>query len=176
MSDLQVNAQRLTAIEYLVHCMQDLGKTKLQKLLYFAQHSSNLPLGYDFQMYHYGPFTFALEDDLGILRRDGRIDVEPDAQGFGFHIRPTAASRPDPLSAPLPSSWRIALDNLRAQFGDLSIQELELRATIHFVAMLTESSSDERIRDVVHALKPKFSLQHISSAIREMRLGRLLAN
>jgi len=51
-----------------------LGKTQVQKLVYFAQQSG-MPLQYKYEIYHYGPYSFELSHELGSLDSLGVINV-----------------------------------------------------------------------------------------------------
>jgi uncharacterized protein YwgA len=58
---------RVAAIVALVQNAQArLGKTQVQKLVYFAQ-DCGIPLEYKYEIYHYGPYSFELSHDLGSL-------------------------------------------------------------------------------------------------------------
>ena len=46
----------------------------LQKGLYFLQEMRRVPLGYDFVVYRYGPFSFELKDELEQLRGEGILE------------------------------------------------------------------------------------------------------
>ena len=43
------------------------GKTALQKLFYILQEVYRVPLGYDYTLYNYGPYSEELADDLVFL-------------------------------------------------------------------------------------------------------------
>ncbi|MDI3312583.1 MAG: hypothetical protein QJR05_14315 [Thermoanaerobacterium sp.] len=44
-----------------------LGRTALVKLIYILQEKFNVPIGYDFSLYTYGPFAKEILDDLDYL-------------------------------------------------------------------------------------------------------------
>jgi uncharacterized protein YwgA len=60
----------------------NLGKTKLQKLVYLLRELKGVRVGYDFRFYNYGPYSDSLSGDLGYLQ-------SLDAQSilFGHRIR-----------------------------------------------------------------------------------------
>ena len=62
-----------------------LGKIQVQKLVYFAQ-DCGVPLGYKYEIYHYGPYSFELSHDLDSLDSLGVLNVDSDPNGFGFNI------------------------------------------------------------------------------------------
>ncbi len=81
------NDFRVAAMVALVGNAQTrrLGKTQLQKLVYFLQ-KSGVPLGYEYEIYHYGPYSFELSDDMDSLDSLGVLNVESDPNGYGFDI------------------------------------------------------------------------------------------
>src|SRR5437868_15143797 len=62
-----------------------LGKTQVQKLLYFAQ-KAGVPLEYKYEIYHYGPYSFELSHDLSSLDGLGVLNIQNDPSGYGFDI------------------------------------------------------------------------------------------
>src|ERR1700688_2767231 len=72
-------------VELVQNTHARLGKTQVQKLVYFAQQSG-VPLGYKYEIYHYGPYSFELSHDLGSLDSLGVLNVDSDPAGFGFDI------------------------------------------------------------------------------------------
>src|SRR5437588_9583011 len=89
MEDDVALAMRVNAIVSLVQGIQkksdQLGKTQLQKLVYFLQETG-VPLGYKFEIYHYGPYSFELADEVGSLDSLGVLSLVADPSGYGFHI------------------------------------------------------------------------------------------
>ena len=136
---------RDTAVYYLISTLNDVGKTKIQKLLYFAQEGYGLQTNFDIQMYHYGPYSFEIDDQLSRLRFRKLIEIEHDPYGYGFHVRPRLVD--DAIKATLvpdPDEQR-AIDEAIRRFGHMDAKELELRATIHFVASIAEAASDKEV-------------------------------
>ena len=56
-------------------------KTKLQKLMFLAKTEEKAPLTYKFEKYHYGPFSFDLNDDLNALKQINLITESIDMLG-----------------------------------------------------------------------------------------------
>ena len=72
------------------HC--GIGKTKIQKITYFLQESVGVPLGYPFRMHYYGPYSDELDGVLSLTSSLGYIDINPDPNGFGYHVTPVEGS------------------------------------------------------------------------------------
>ena len=168
----EVQALRNATINHILRSMKEVGKTKLQKLVYFFQESAGGHLGYFYRMYHYGPYSFDLDDDLSRLRLRGVVNTDPDPSGYGFRIQLV-----DPGEDPkfdLPQDYKEKLDRIIELLGNLDAQQLSLRATVHFVdSMLDSGSADDVVRHV-QRLKPQFSPTTIKAAYDELREAGLL--
>lgn len=164
--------RRLAVMHALIRELGDCGKIQAQKLSYFLQESEGVPLDYRFRMYHYGPYSDEVNNTLQLLRAMGFVEITPDPQGYGYHIRPTG-SEAEPLSVEAQGyreKIRSIVDRLRA----LDSGSLELYATLHFVRKtLGESSVNDVIR-VTSSLKPKFTHQFITSSYESLIGSRLI--
>jgi uncharacterized protein YwgA len=123
-------------------------------------------------MHHYGPYAEALETDTTRLRFTGYIDVQPDAQGYGFHITPTDAPREEWSHVLQP--YKESIGHIIGTFGHRSVPELELAATIHYMKKLRPSLPEDELIRMVKALKPKFDESYVSDVHAEMELLGLL--
>ena len=52
------------------------GKTKFQKMMFLAETEETAITTYNFEKYHYGPFSFDLSDDLDALSKTNFIQEE----------------------------------------------------------------------------------------------------
>src|SRR5215469_8819370 len=89
-----------------------LGKIQLQKLVYFAQNNG-LPLKYTFQIYHYGPYSFELSNDLGSLDALEIVNIQNDPNGYGFQVSTGKFAE----KFVLPVKYQKKLDRVIDQFG-----------------------------------------------------------
>jgi len=73
-------------IKEMKKCEYKIGRTALVKLIYLLQEKLNVPVGYDFSLYTYGPFAKEILDDLDYLSyldavkmevATGRYDILP---------------------------------------------------------------------------------------------------
>src|SRR5690349_16049719 len=53
------------------------GETHVQKNAYFLEELLDVPFGYEFILYKHGPFSFDLRDELGGMRADTMLGLEP---------------------------------------------------------------------------------------------------
>ena len=151
---------RLAVVHKVVADLRDVGKTKIQKIVYFIQAVKSVPVGYSFKMHHYGPFAEDVETDTARLRLGGHVEVHPDHLGYGFHITP------GPLQAEeewlrIVEPYEGALREVLHEFGESSTSELELLATIHYVHKLSKQPTKNDVLFKVKSLKPKFDLVYV---------------
>lgn len=171
--------ERYALISTLAESFRDrgrvLGKTALQKLVYFLQEGKDVPIGYDFVLYNYGPFCVELANDLDFTETLGGVTVHTNVSFPGGYC-----IYPGPRSEEIKSRGRrfwLPYEHLLFQvledFGALSAKDLELRATILYARRFTEGHGqpfdDESILEHVVRVKPQFAVGEIAAAIEEMR-------
>lgn len=144
------------------------GSTHVQKCAFFLQHLYGLDMGYSFVIYHYGPYSFDLEEELALGRWQGWVTVEPDPSGYGVHYQP-GTNHPEGGSG-LSDAHRRVVDAVVDRLGGLRVRQLELLATTYYL----QKGLDGRIRDEeklvadVLALKPHFDQEDVQKAIQEL--------
>ncbi len=157
------NDLRIPAIvALLANSRAKLGKIQLQKLVYFAQNNG-LPLKYVFEIYHYGPYSFELSNDLGSLDALEIVNVQSDPNGYGFQI--STGKFADKFT--LPPRYQKKIEKVIDQFGADNTARLEVKATIHFVSSVVSGKSE--IIQKVHALKPRFTKEFIQRSYSELK-------
>jgi uncharacterized protein YwgA len=145
---------RFAIIRYLVDQLEDVGKTKIQKIVYFLQNVSSVPLDYVYTMYYFGPYSEELNDDLLDMKLQDYLHIEPAPDGYGYHVRPgkeNLASMEDKTEP-----YTELLDDCLGRFGGFASLQLELLATLYFVAHSEDRLTREEIVTKVKMLKPKF--------------------
>jgi len=145
------------------------GRKVLQKLIYFLQEAEREPLGFDYRMYYYGPYSATLDARLQTLSAVGLLSAPPDSEGiatFSPTSESTALIQPDPAVDQ-------KIDRLLSNVGGILPNDVELLATVHFLAKESAKRGpfDEgKIARQVRAWKgEKFSRAEIDSAISRLR-------
>jgi uncharacterized protein len=154
---------RVAAIVALVqNAPARLGKTQIQKLVYFAQ-DCGIPLKYKYELYHYGPYSFELSHDLGSLDSLDVLAVRSSSSGYGFDI--SVGKFADKFK--LETKYKKKIEKVIGEFGLNTPAQLEVKATIHFVRSVVENKSE--VIERVGALKPRFTEDFIKSCYSDMK-------
>jgi len=145
------------------------GSTHIQKSAFFLQDLVKVPLDYDFVIYHYGPFSFELRDDIDDMRAINILNRHSNPAGYGVHysLGPTAKVLLDACKKRVEKFER-NIDFIVEKFGSLSASELELLATLRYVSKIIKDLPEEKIFAIICKLKPHFSLEEIEAGWRKL--------
>ena len=145
-----------------------LGRTSIMKLCYFLQELRDVPLGYNFTLYYYGPFDSDVLSNLGSAEALQSITSETvyHLGGYGYQIKKGEGG--DAVVAIAKDFIHKHQDSLTwvlSEFGSHNPSDLELESTIVFVdrefsrkpESITLPDLAKRVRDV----KPRFSEEDI---------------
>ena len=161
----------------LVHRLDSQGirvtMTSLQKLPYFLQQVLGVPLGLRFVMHYYGPYSSDLAHSIDAMAATGTISIVRDPDGFGYWVHTTRREDSAEILADTEEArakYEVQLDSLVSTMGRLSLDDLELLSTSHFVRKLLrqrgQPDDDDRVTAEVVGLKPKFGKERISEAVK----------
>lgn len=169
---------RSEIIQYLVDKSHGLGKVQLQKTIYFLQEVFRVPMGYDYVMHYYGPYSFDLDNTLSEMQGKGILSIDYVLYPAGYVGYDISLGKNAEGILKLPNEYRDKADQVVNIFRAMDAQTVELWATIHFVrSILYEKERDsnkETVAKEVKKLKPKFSEQDIEQAYEEMQNKNLL--
>ena len=166
--------RRLAIMAALVSAAPDqtLGRTALMKLLFLLTTISDVPLGYHFRMYTYGPFDSEVLSDVDYAARLDAlsVDMERYTNGYAYLIRPGEAIdgimyRDKPFVEKHRSEIQWIIDN----FASSSAGRLEMLSTIIYVNHKLEVSSNDDLTRAVKEMKPRFSEEAIQANVDELR-------
>lgn len=142
-----------------------LGKTALVKLLYLIQEVCGFEVGYDFSFYTHGPFTNAIIEDLEELEEAKSVEVKYNKKAYegygGFEIK----AKTEHLEVDADTLAKIR--EIVERFGSMSARDLELRTTLHYIRH-NGGLQGEALYEAVHAVKPKYSLEEIRIAAKQI--------
>lgn len=152
------------------------GRTALMKLAYFAQELENVPLGYNFKLYSYGPFDSSVLNDLDIAKNMGAVDVGVvhHSLGYGYQVSAKDGWHPDSGI----EQYSSQINQIVQRFGHLKPSELELLSTLIYV---DRNSLEKKVKLTLDQLventgqiKPHFTRDVIKSKAQGLQSEGLL--
>ena len=171
---------RLPAIlvERLQGVSPQFGKTVFMKMVYLLQEVYNVPLGYRFTLYNYGPYVSDVLSDLDRSKQRGWVNVNYLENELGFEITAGPSSVNVPDAFVVFDEYEEEIKSLVETFGKFRAKELELRTTIICLRKMLGSGNDkvfEQIIEAVHQLKPHFAKPEIERAVQELVAKQLIS-
>ena len=137
-----------------------LGKTAVMKLLHLLQDGLNVPLGYRFTLYNYGPYDSNVMSDIDFAESLHRVAVDYQGPDQGYRI--TAGNMRGALSKNVEEKLR----KLMTDFGAMNARELELRSTLLF---LSRDFVGDLLIGRLRELKPKYSEYEVQGAVKDLK-------
>ena len=180
MSKEELLARRVAFIERVVRNSGDIGKTKIQKILYFLQESMGVPLKYRFRIHYFGPYSDEIDNALSFTKSLGRIDIQPDSGGFGYHVTPAVTDTYEPWQEydisgdPEIEILEEDIDKMIDILDQVDTPQIELYATIHFIGGPKSNRSKKQTVETVKRIKPKFTAHRIENAYQRLRQAHLI--
>jgi uncharacterized protein YwgA len=162
--------QREALITHLVDKFRErgswTGETRLQKATYFLQQLLDVPVGFRYTFYKYGPFSFDLRDELGSMRADGLLELEPRPDPYGPTFSATERSKSFVENfAKTIRRYSRHIDFVTDQLGDRSASELELLSTALYVIQELGDAGRDRMPLRIRELKPHVSVDDAQDAL-----------
>lgn len=166
----KVKRRRGIILDLVRKCSSMWGSTRkvqVQKFIYFLQEVMGIKLGYRYEMYHYGPFCFELNDDLETMDVMGVINIEDNPSGYGFNISTGAyAGEPDAEDADFLRQHERAIEDI-VEWGEMKAEKLEIISTVHFVDSILKRKKNlddkKTVIEEVERLKPHFDSDYIGN-------------
>jgi len=169
MNRLRRYAVLLLVIEKLRECGSWCGETHIQKTVYFLEKLFSNILDYQFILYKYGPFSFDLRDDLGIMESIDAIRVVPQPPYGSQIVLGDLAKKIKELFPQTLSRTREPVEFVASKLSPKNVAELEILATSLYVEdKLHHVSELEKAREICR-LKPHVSFKDALEGIREVR-------
>lgn len=145
------------------------GETHIQKSTFFLQELLGVDAGFEFILYHHGPFCFELRDELACMQADGLLELTVRYPGYGPSYYPTQFSHTFLTRFPKTAGrYYPHVEFVANELGSKGVSDLEKLATSLF---LTNREGvldpEERARRLVE-LKPHISLPDARAAAAEV--------
>ncbi|MEK6239252.1 MAG: hypothetical protein N2C14_31425 [Planctomycetales bacterium] len=166
--------QRAVVITILVESLESHGSwcggTHIQKAVYFLQELVGVPLGYEFTLYRYGPYSFDLNDELSAIRGDEFLEFFVRDPDYAPSYRTGKVS--SQLKERFPKTIRRRkqhIDFVAEALGNRGIGGLERLATALFVTLEDPSLGDEEAAAKLNKYKPHVDLASARAAVKEVK-------
>lgn len=177
----EMQNDRLATLGVLAQKAPELGRTACMKLCYFLQTLRDVPLGYRFTLYSYGPFDSSVLSDLSTAESLGGIQsrVVQFPCGYRHEIEPTGRTRSlIALAADFVEQYSEDIEWVVSTFASFRSADLELLSTIVYVDRESEEAEEvltiSGIIQKVHELKPNFKETYIAEKVSHLlKLGLL---
>jgi hypothetical protein len=154
------------------------GRTALQKVMYFLE-ALGVPMRYQFDLYHYGPFCDEVSHDVEWLLADGVLVDRSTAPGR------YSAYAPGPALAELVDKYQVELGPLREKVRSVLLpllplrpEHLELVATLDYAYRELWASGKAPAKEAVlarfRAFKgDRFAAEEVARAYEKLAEARL---
>lgn len=163
------------------HPTLQLGRTKLQKLCYFAGELG-VPYDLQYQMYFYGPYSAQLEEIVRDFQVDGLVhdsSQDPERQSK-YKITDTGKEYLVGETARV-KKWMPILESVAKNLGAFKPEELELLATVKFTFDRQKSLSPKKssmrkevVKEVLQLKGEKFDKADVEGAYDNLVSAGLL--
>ncbi len=156
-----------------------LGRTALQKLSYFSKELG-VPIPCSFEIYTYGPYSDAITFEVDSLQADEVLmDQSKDSKYSNYKLGPRASDFFRTMDGDV-EAWTPMIDTVVSVFGGFSPQDLELIATLQFVAQRqrtiarTAPSRDSVVNEFRQIKKDKFPTDKINGWYDALKNTKLI--
>ena len=143
------------------------GETHVQKVAFFAQELTEIPMNFDFILYKHGPFSFGLRDEITSLRADGLVKLKTQWL-YGPQLLPTERSHyVQSLYPKTLKKYEKNIEFVTQWLGDKDVGDLERIGTAFYIIKFENKkvSVDERATRLTD-LKPHISREDAINAIK----------
>lgn len=143
------------------------GETHIQKAMYFLRELFPEVIDYPFTLYKYGPFSFELRDDIGIMVAEGFLQALP-MYPYGPKIIPGKLSQKiKELFPKTLNKYDKKIEFVAEKLKNKTVLDLEAIATALFVIKNYPQLNLEKQADRLNYLKPHISFDQALSEIEK---------
>jgi uncharacterized protein YwgA len=152
----------------LRECGSWCGETHIQKSVYLMQELFDTGLKYNFILYHHGPYSFDLTNELTALRADGFLEIEPQEPPFGPKLKvSTRATSLHKFFKKTLGRYEKFIEFIASKLCGKGVKDLEKIATALYVDKQLPNEKNKRI-DLFLKLKPHITKDQAKDALSEI--------
>lgn len=150
------------------------GETHLQKAAYLLQDVAGVPLGFDFVLYKYGPFSFDLRETLDEMKAERLLELEVQRYPYGPRLAASpATSRLLEAMGEQVMRFSVQIDWVADAVRDRGVNALEALSTATLLRRRHPEASDDDLVRRLQRVKPHIPDDEAKEAVAEA--GRLLS-
>jgi len=169
-------SKRMSLISEIVNQKPSLGKTAMMKFIFILQQVYKVPIGYDYEIYTYGPYSSNVMEDIQLATDFDAISMKtvvfPTGHS-GYALKPT--DNTDDIikkEQDYINLYSASISNVISIFGNKTAKELELSSTIIYVySNYSNNKWDNSITEIsksVKEIKPHFDIDLIKEEYRNL--------
>jgi len=167
MGELREAAIIATIIDRVSSADQFCGETFLQKSAFFLKELFRLPLAPKFHLYHYGPFSFDLRDQLRAMEADDVVRIIPHELGATY----ITGDRYSMLQRQFPKTlirYEKQIDFIIRELSPLRVKDLEALATALYVTKTHTVASVEARAKELNTIKPHVEMARARASVTKI--------
>jgi uncharacterized protein YwgA len=155
-----------------------LGRTAMQKLAYFSQ-VVGVPIPCSFEIYNFGPYSDTITFSVESMIADDLIqDISTNPKYSNYRLKP-GAPQFSPEIASKVDSYKQKIANVVHTLGKFDPPQLEVLATLHFIAAKIRSLGGDSDKETVmnqffKVKRDKFSVDEVSSWYEALKTVKLV--
>jgi uncharacterized protein YwgA len=166
MTDLQ-RAWVAAATSSLANAGSWTGRTHLHKHLFVVDALELAEVPFEFELYHYGPYSFELDSVVSEMEAFGDLEKRYRKAGYGPSYETTSLG--DEALDELDRGDLAVARKVASRLAQFDSSDLELIATCLYVEVKEAEDDDDVIVARVKEIKPKYSISQIDSALDQAR-------
>ncbi len=143
------------------------GETFLQKSAFFLKELFGIPLSPNFRLYHYGPFSFDLRDQLRSMEADDVVRIRPHEFGATYVVGDRYAMLQRQFPKTL-TKYEEQIDFLFRELSPKGVKDLEALATALYVAKANPEASIEVRAKELHTIKPHVDMERARASVSKV--------
>ena len=171
-------SDRIGIIATLAQRKPDIGATALMKSVYLLQELYDVPLGYDFTIYTYGPYSAQVIYDVDASAMGKFVTFTYVQAGNSFRRNYRIGEKFEETDLSFSSQFEEQIAQVINEFSGRTAYELELAATIVYTYAYYKRNelemNDEIIINAVHKIKPHFTIDKIKSEYENLNNKKFL--
>ena len=167
LGELREAAIIATIIDRVSGASRFCGETFLQKSAFFLKELFSVPLTPKFRLYHYGPFSFDLRDQLRGMEADDVVRIRPHEFGATYVVgdRYSMLQRLFPKTL---AEYEKQIDFVVRELSTKGVKDLEALATALYVAKAHPGASVDLRAKELHTIKPHVDMERARASVAKV--------